>query len=124
MGLGSEIRDPEKTYPGSRGQKGTGSRIRIRNTASEHPKPKEVLQKRRADNLGVSFSVPDLELIGTDTDRSLGNLFEYFSVVWIQFFLSQCGFRSGSVSREPNQLHIHVNPDHKKLNFYMKITVH
>ncbi len=24
---GSEIRDPEKTYPGSRGQKGTGSRI-------------------------------------------------------------------------------------------------
>jgi hypothetical protein len=32
MGLGSEIRDPEKTYPGSRGQKGTESRIRIRNT--------------------------------------------------------------------------------------------
>jgi hypothetical protein len=39
MVLGSEIRDPEKTYsgsrirdPGSRGQKGTGSRIRIRNT--------------------------------------------------------------------------------------------
>jgi hypothetical protein len=31
---GSEIRNPEKTYPGSgtRGQKGTGSRIRIRNT--------------------------------------------------------------------------------------------
>ncbi len=30
----SEIRDPEKTYSGSRiqGQKGTGSRIRIRNT--------------------------------------------------------------------------------------------
>jgi hypothetical protein len=25
MGLVSEIRDPEKTYPGSRGQKGTGS---------------------------------------------------------------------------------------------------
>jgi hypothetical protein len=25
---GSEIRDPEKTYSGSRGQKGTGSRIR------------------------------------------------------------------------------------------------
>jgi hypothetical protein len=29
---GSEIRDPEKTYSGSRGQKCTGSRIRIRNT--------------------------------------------------------------------------------------------
>ncbi len=31
----SGIRDPEKTYSGSRilGQKGTGSRIRIRNTA-------------------------------------------------------------------------------------------
>jgi hypothetical protein len=27
MDLGSEIRDPEKTYPGSRGQKGSGSRI-------------------------------------------------------------------------------------------------
>jgi hypothetical protein len=27
MVLGSEIWDPEKTYPGSRGQKGTGSRI-------------------------------------------------------------------------------------------------
>ncbi len=33
MGLGSEIGDPEKTYPGSRGQKDTGSWIRIRNTA-------------------------------------------------------------------------------------------
>jgi hypothetical protein len=33
-GPGSEIRDPEKTYPGSRDQKGTGSRIRIRNTAN------------------------------------------------------------------------------------------
>jgi hypothetical protein len=32
---GYGIRDPEKTYPGSRGQKGTGSRIRIRNTASD-----------------------------------------------------------------------------------------
>jgi hypothetical protein len=30
---GSEIRDPEKTYSRSRGQKGTGSRIRIPNTA-------------------------------------------------------------------------------------------
>jgi hypothetical protein len=27
MGLGSEIRDPEKTYSGSSGQKGTGSQI-------------------------------------------------------------------------------------------------
>jgi hypothetical protein len=36
MGLGSEIRDPEKIYSGSRiqGQKGTGSRIRIRNTGN------------------------------------------------------------------------------------------
>ncbi len=29
---GFGIRDPEKTYSGSRGQNGTGSRIRIRNT--------------------------------------------------------------------------------------------
>jgi len=42
MGLGSEIRDPEKTYPGSgkktfsgsRVQKGTGAWIRIHNTLS------------------------------------------------------------------------------------------
>ncbi len=35
---GSEIRDPEKTYSGSgsRGQKGTGSRIRIRTTGREY----------------------------------------------------------------------------------------
>ncbi len=32
---GSEIRDPEQTYSGSWGQKGTGSRIRIRNTACQ-----------------------------------------------------------------------------------------
>jgi hypothetical protein len=32
MGLRSEIRDPEETFSGSRGQKGTGSRIWIRNT--------------------------------------------------------------------------------------------
>ncbi len=42
MGLGSGIRDPgsgKKTYSGSRirvqGQKGTGSRIRIRNTGTD-----------------------------------------------------------------------------------------
>jgi hypothetical protein len=39
MGLGSgnrtsEIRDPEKTYSGSQGHKGTGSRIRNSNTVS------------------------------------------------------------------------------------------
>jgi hypothetical protein len=33
---GSEIRDPEKTYSGSRGQKGTGSRIRNRNTGYKY----------------------------------------------------------------------------------------
>jgi hypothetical protein len=30
---GFEIQDPEKTYSGCRYQKGTGTRIRIRNTA-------------------------------------------------------------------------------------------
>jgi hypothetical protein len=44
MGLGSGIRDPEKIYSGSRGQKGTGSRIRIRNTVA---KQKNILQKER-----------------------------------------------------------------------------
>ncbi len=33
LGSGTEIQDPEKTYSGSRIQKGTGSRIRIRYTA-------------------------------------------------------------------------------------------
>jgi hypothetical protein len=44
MDLGSEIQDPEKTYSGSRiqGQKGTGSRIRIRNTGSCIARRKEV----------------------------------------------------------------------------------
>jgi hypothetical protein len=39
-GLGSEIRDPERTnsYPGTRGQQGTGSWIRIRNTAQKYLK--------------------------------------------------------------------------------------
>jgi hypothetical protein len=32
---GSKIQDPGKIYPGSRGQKGTGSRIRIRNTGDK-----------------------------------------------------------------------------------------
>jgi hypothetical protein len=38
---GSEIRDPEKPFPdpGFRGQKGTGSRIRIRNTGYAYPDP-------------------------------------------------------------------------------------
>ncbi len=38
MGFGSEIRDPDKPIPdpGSRGQKGTGSRIRIRNTGKKY----------------------------------------------------------------------------------------
>jgi hypothetical protein len=43
---GSEIRDPEKPSPdpGSRGQKGTGSRIRIRNTAVWQDKFVQFLQ--------------------------------------------------------------------------------
>jgi hypothetical protein len=32
MSKGSGIGDPEKTFPGTRGQKSSGSRIRIRNT--------------------------------------------------------------------------------------------
>ncbi len=38
MVLGSGIREKPIPDPGSRGQKGTGSRIRIRNTASEGTK--------------------------------------------------------------------------------------
>jgi hypothetical protein len=37
MGLGSGIRKKRIPDPGSRGQKGTGSRIRIRNTVKDIP---------------------------------------------------------------------------------------
>ncbi len=37
----SRIQDPEKTYSGSRGQKGTGSRIRIRNTYVKDENPSQ-----------------------------------------------------------------------------------
>jgi hypothetical protein len=37
--------DPEKTYSGSRGQKGTGSRIRIRNTVYIDVLPHHLLLK-------------------------------------------------------------------------------
>jgi hypothetical protein len=51
MGLGSAIRDLEKNLfrildNGSRCQKGTGSRIRIRNTAAKKNKLKPVLEIR------------------------------------------------------------------------------
>ncbi len=44
---GSEILDPEKTYSGSRtkGQKGTGSRIRIRNAVNSYALKKESFQR-------------------------------------------------------------------------------
>jgi hypothetical protein len=42
---GFGIRDPEKTYTESRGQKGTGSRIRIRNTAIFVGDPEHVAHK-------------------------------------------------------------------------------
>jgi hypothetical protein len=58
MDLGSEIRDPEKTYSGSRGQKGTGSRIRIRNTARKVRKINYFL----LDNGPVRDSSPRLRL--------------------------------------------------------------
>ncbi len=52
MGLGSvvsAIRDPENSIPDprSRGQKGTGSRIRIRNTAKKVMRDPHLLRKKR-----------------------------------------------------------------------------
>jgi hypothetical protein len=57
MGLGSGIRDPgpENTYPGSRiqGQKGSGSRIWIRNTEkTEEPLPVEDAECTEEDERG------------------------------------------------------------------------
>ncbi len=52
MGLGFGIRDPEKKPipdPGTRGQKGTGSPIRIRNTG---------WQQSLSNNLNLSLSGP------------------------------------------------------------------
>ncbi len=63
MVLGSEIRDPRSGIrkkpipdPGSRGQKGTGSWIRIRNTATYG------IQDKFFRIQTFKFSVPDLEL--------------------------------------------------------------
>jgi hypothetical protein len=51
----SGIRDPEKTYSGSRirGQKGTGSRIRIRNTVPYHTYICDCKQKKTGDLVGL-----------------------------------------------------------------------
>ena len=64
------IRDPEKTIPdpGSRGQKGTGSRIRIRNTAfhsDADPDPasqidRAVFPEEKTES-GSKESIPDLQ---------------------------------------------------------------
>jgi hypothetical protein len=53
---GFGIRDPEKTYsgPGSRHQKGTGSRIRIRNTAGW---PKKILNFSHIICFGSCYEV-------------------------------------------------------------------
>jgi len=61
MGLGSEIREPEKTYcgSGSRGQKGTGSRIRIRNTAVATPSHSP---ENSLDDVAVEAGEHDLEV--------------------------------------------------------------
>ncbi len=56
MGLGSEIRDPEKTYPGSRGQKGPRSR-RIRNTAM-HAREDWIIYRGPSLLEVVCFGVP------------------------------------------------------------------
>jgi hypothetical protein len=46
MGLGSGIRKKPIPDPGSRGQKGTGSRIRIRNTAKKYNLPTGIKQNK------------------------------------------------------------------------------
>jgi hypothetical protein len=73
MGLGSGIRDPEKTYSGSRDQKGTGSRIR--NTAYRNG------FSRRCKSLGrvtktvfrirKFFAFPDPQVTGSYPDSDL-----------------------------------------------------
>jgi hypothetical protein len=57
MGLGSEIRDPEKTYSGSRiqGSKSTGSRIPDPESRIPHPDP----QYRMCVPV-IDSSIPDL----------------------------------------------------------------
>jgi hypothetical protein len=58
MGLGSGIRKKSIPDPGSRGQKGTGSQIRIRNTGStgyQKKKKKRLVLKREKINSAVFF---------------------------------------------------------------------
>ena len=66
MGLGSGIRDPgpENTYSGSRGQKGTGSRIRNTEKLSctlivKMPFMKFFLMKRKNNTLKLFAQVED-----------------------------------------------------------------
>ncbi len=73
MGLGSEIRDPEKTYSGSRiqGTKGTGSRILIRNIVKLLKFIFEVLVKWQQRK---RTSVPSKKLV-TGICKNYGGLF-------------------------------------------------
>ncbi len=59
MDLGSEIRDPEKTYPGSRihGSIGTGSRIRIRNTTQAENTNFSCLNASKINNVNPDILV-------------------------------------------------------------------
>jgi hypothetical protein len=71
--------DPGKTYSGSRSQKGTGSRIRIRNTGSRNAKivPKKYffyfIEDPAADPEGFSYK-PESSLI--DVNEALMDIFD------------------------------------------------
>jgi hypothetical protein len=54
MGLGSEIRDPERTYPGSRGQKDTGSATLILSYSHYFRAHFKQQQHERADMISMT----------------------------------------------------------------------
>jgi hypothetical protein len=73
MGLGSGIRKKPIPDPGSRGQKGTRSRIRIRNTVQNYD---------NRNFLALQYNTADLSVCFACTIRSL-----YYNVTIVQFLL-------------------------------------
>jgi hypothetical protein len=54
MDLGSEIRDPERTYPGSRGKEGPGSATLLATYRLYPP----TISCQLADNVGIKTNLP------------------------------------------------------------------
>ncbi len=110
MGLGSEIRDPEKTFSGSRGQKGTGSRIR--NTGfftNKHPISIifRLLKRQQQDGLKIQYKADTGgQMSGQHTGwwKGISSLFSIFISVFLTFIfkLEHCQDQMRFLYRGPS----------------------